>query len=102
MCYSLSAVVVSGAMSDGRVLVWDIGSPCPPDYNTQMNHLLTLEARLEIFKLVYSLQGNVLMAACTSGVCGWVVTQQVLQEKREWYGKHQVDVTKQAPRLKLR
>jgi hypothetical protein len=85
--YSLSAVVLSGAMSDGQVLVWDIGSPSPPDYNTQINHLLTLEARLEIFKLVYSLQGNVLMAACSSGVCGWIVTQEVLQKKRERYCK---------------
>ncbi|GFG30538.1 hypothetical protein Cfor_10826 [Coptotermes formosanus] len=71
------------AMSDGRVLVWDIGSPSPPDYNTQINHLLTLEARLEIFKLIYSLQGNVLMAACTSGVCGWIVTQEVLEKKQD-------------------
>ena len=74
-------------MSDGRVLVWDIGSPFPPDYNTQLTHLLTLEARLEIFKLVYSLEGDVLLAACTSGVCGWIVTQEVLQIKRERYGK---------------
>ena len=81
--YSLSVVVVSGAMSDGRVLVWDIGSPSLPDYNTQIVHLLTLEVRLEIFKLVYSLEGNVLMAACTSGVCGWIVMQEILQKKQE-------------------
>jgi len=80
-------VVVSGALSDGRVLVWDIGSPSPPDYNTQVVHLLTLEVRLEIFKLVYSVEGNVLMAACTSGVCGWIVTQEVLQKKHDRYGK---------------
>jgi hypothetical protein len=80
-------VVVSGAMSDGQVLVWDIGSPFPPDYNTQITQLLTLEVRLEIFKLVYSLEGNVLMAACTSGVCGWNVSQEILQKKQERYSK---------------
>jgi hypothetical protein len=80
-------VVVSGATSDGRVLVWDIGSPSPPDYKTQIVHLLTLEVRLEIFKLVYSPEGNVLMAACTSGVRGWIVTQEVLRKKQARYGK---------------
>jgi hypothetical protein len=74
---------VSGAMSNGHVIGWDIGSPSPPDYNIQLKHLLTLEAQLEIFNLVYSLQGNVLMAACNTGVCGWIVTQDMLQEKNE-------------------
>jgi hypothetical protein len=80
-------VVVSGAMSDGQVLVWDIGSPCPPHYDTQITKLLTLEVGLEIFKLVYALEGNFLMAACASGVCGWTVTPEVLQKKQERYGK---------------
>lgn len=81
--YYFSVVAVSGAMSDGHVTGWDIGSPSPPDYKMQLNHLLTLEARLEIFNLVYSLQGDVLMAACSTGVCGWIVTQDTLQKKNE-------------------
>jgi hypothetical protein len=75
--------VISGAMSNGQVMGWDIGSPSPPDYNMQFNRLLILEARFEIFNLVYSLQGNILMAACNIGVCGWIVTQEALQKKSE-------------------
>ncbi|XP_023709510.1 leucine-rich repeat and WD repeat-containing protein 1 isoform X2 [Cryptotermes secundus] len=71
------------ALSDGQVMGWDIGSPSPPDYNMKLNCLLTLEARLEIFNLVYSLQGNILMAACSIGVCGWIVTQEALQKKSD-------------------
>jgi len=70
-------------MSDGQVIGWDIGSPSPPNYEMHLNHLLTLEAKVEIFKLAYSLQGNVLMAACNTGVCGWIVTQKILQKKSE-------------------
>jgi hypothetical protein len=75
--------LISGAMSNGQVMGWDIGSPSPPNYNVQLNHLVTLEARLEIFNLVYSLQGNILMAACNTGVCGWIVMQETLQKKSE-------------------
>ncbi|XP_069674110.1 leucine-rich repeat and WD repeat-containing protein 1-like isoform X2 [Periplaneta americana] len=69
------------AMGDGQVLTWNVGSPAPPNYETQLNLLLTLEARSEIFSLVFSSHLDILLAASNTGVCGWVVTQDMLRKK---------------------
>ncbi|KAJ4449327.1 hypothetical protein ANN_00725 [Periplaneta americana] len=69
------------AMGDGQVLTWNVGSPAPPNYETQLDLLLTLEARSEIFSLVFSSHLDILLAASNTGVCGWVVTQDMLRKK---------------------
>ncbi|GLH03903.1 Uncharacterized protein GBIM_09722 [Gryllus bimaculatus] len=59
------------SLSKGDVIVFDIGCPLPPQYKTSFVKLYVLSAESEIFSLSFSLESNVLLAACNEGLRGW-------------------------------
>ncbi|PSN47611.1 Leucine-rich repeat and WD repeat-containing protein 1 [Blattella germanica] len=64
--------------SDGQVLVWEYDHSTP-----QLVHLITLEARSEVFALAFSVQHNILLAACNNGLRGWSISHKTLQNKSD-------------------
>ncbi|KAK7869706.1 hypothetical protein R5R35_011776 [Gryllus longicercus] len=69
--HPLETNILFCSLSKGDVIVFDIGCPLPPQYKTSFVKLYVLSAESEIFSLSFSLESNVLLAACNEGLRGW-------------------------------